>query len=413
MKLALFIILLILATPCQAQIKEFEHIYDINMDEEIPLIWRLKEEYRKNTSDYNWYYKFSWKIPPTFNNNVKNTITRFGTIEKRLNNPTEEDLLRDLKRIPQAYYPYIGPALHNIKGLSGKILDLPGIKETKNKFPSKIASPFTNIPNIEFLSPALYIYLIPQIWGEGWESFEFPKPKEYPHKPTVQFKKDFIEKIKNRIKPADFAINQQNKTPKDGIRHYVADASTPLSPADVKAFISTLPDVKKFEEVENRKVEMIMLNSLISYWEEQQGIHPHVSYLKGVVNPCQTLVRKIKWAGLRSEFQQIIGKQSFDLDDWAYTCDKTLKAFRTAKQTSAEVFAINLLKRGYTYNMINQYAYYTPQERKTHQYFLEASLQLYSDNIEDIKAIRPYINQLRNQIAPFQGIILGTPLIIP
>ena len=47
MRLFIFISLLFLAFPCQAQIKEYQHLYDINPDEEIPMLWRLQKEVHK------------------------------------------------------------------------------------------------------------------------------------------------------------------------------------------------------------------------------------------------------------------------------------------------------------------------------------------------------------------------------
>ena len=142
MRLLVFIYLLLLTIPCQAQIKEYKHLYDINPDEEIPMLWRLQKEYRKFHSDYDWHYDYSWNIPPVFDKEFAQNIERFGNIEKRIDSPDEESLLREIRRLPKEFYPYIGPVLHTLPGLSGKILDLPGIKETKHQFPKRVASTY-------------------------------------------------------------------------------------------------------------------------------------------------------------------------------------------------------------------------------------------------------------------------------
>ena len=61
-----------------------------------------------------------------------------------------------IQSLPKQYYPYIGPYLHTVPNMSPKILNLPGIKETKNQFPERIAPQLKDIPNLEFLSPYLY-----------------------------------------------------------------------------------------------------------------------------------------------------------------------------------------------------------------------------------------------------------------
>ena len=77
-------------------------------------------------------------------------------------NPTSMVEMYDmLMMLPKEYYPYIGPMLHTFPGISDRILMLPGIKETKNKFPERIAPQLQGIEDLEFLSPHLYILLIP------------------------------------------------------------------------------------------------------------------------------------------------------------------------------------------------------------------------------------------------------------
>lgn len=413
MRFICFFITLFLTLPCLAQLKEYAHIYDIDADENIPMVWRLQEEYKQRLSDYDWHYDYSWNIPPIFDKDFNKKIQRFGSIEKRLNNPDEDALLRDIKHLSPAYYPYIGPVLHTIPGLSGKILDLPGIKETKNQFPQKIASVFSDLPNIEFASPELYIYLMPQIFGEGLNTMEFPQiTRQRPNIPPVRIKKEFLKNVLKQVPTSDFAVNHKSKPKSKGVRHYTATASTPLSAADVEAFVNTLDGLHKFDSAQN-KMKFISLNGLFIYWDEKNGIDKNVSFLKGVVNPCQTIARKIKWSGQRMDFQKIIGTEAFGLDDWAYTCDKTLKAYRALSQNNATISALNILKKGYAYKLINQQNYYTPQERLMHKYFIEATIQLYQSNKNDMNAVASYRQKLKQKLKNFDTNILGTPLILP
>lgn len=414
MRFVFFIIaLMLINAPCRAQLKEYAHLYDVPADENIPDMRQLEKEYKKSVSDYDWHYDFSWNIPPVFDKEFSTDIQRFGNIEKRINSADEEKLLRELKRIPPVFYPYLGPMLHNVPGLSGKILDLPGIKGTKHQFPKQIASRLSNIPNIEFVSPELYIYLMPQIFGENTGSLEFPQmSSRRPSIPAVRIKRAFLNQLLEKVPAQDFALNAAKKE-KGNPRHYSADLSTPLSTADVSAFIDTLDGLQSFQNSGRNEIDFIAVSGLISYWDEKNGIDKNVSFLKSAVNPCQSIVRKVKWLGLRSEFQQIIGAQAFGLDDWAYTCDKTLKAFRAASQNNAYTTTLNLLKKGYAYKMINQFSYYTPEERETHKYFIEAVIQMFDSTPENVAAVRPEVNRLREKLLPFNANILGSPLIMP
>lgn len=415
MRFVFFIIALILVNaPCHAQLKEFAHIYDVPADENIPNTLQLEKEYRKSVSDYDWHYDFSWNIPPVFDKEFSANIQYFGNVEKRINSADEEKLLQELKRIPPVFYPYIGPMLYKVPGLSGKILDLPGIKGTKHQFPKRIASKLSNIPNIEFVSPELYIFLMPQIFGENTGSLEFPQLSDSrPNIPAVRIKRAFLDRLAEKVPAQDFALDAPQKKKKDNPRHYNADQNTPLSTADVSAFIDTLDVLQNFQSSGRHEIDFIAIGGLISYWDEKNGIDKNVSFLKSAVNPCQSIARKVKWLGLRNEFQQVIGTQAFGLDDWAYTCDKTLKAFRAASQNNAYTTTLNLLKKGYAYKMINQFSYYTPQERQTHKYFIEAVIQMFDSTPENIAAIRPEVDRLREKLLPFNANILGSPLVMP
>lgn len=412
-KCFIFIICLLAALPANAQLKEYSKLYNVDLDEEIPQVWRLKKEFEKETSRYNWNYDFNWRIPSVFNSDFKKQITDFGHIEKRIDNPDEESLLRDLKRIPKSFYPYIGPMLHRMRGLSGKVLDLPGIKETKNKFPERIAERMQNIPNIEWTSPELYLYLSPQFWGEGLDSLEYPdlKKLEPEDMPDVRIKPEFIQKLKAKVKASDFG---QGKTPPTDIsfRHFNPDINTPLSSADVRAFLDTFDALDKFRKNNNNELKLIMIDSLIGYWDEKNGVPEEITFLKQVVNPCQTIVRKVRWSNLQDEFQQAIGVQGFNLKDWAYTCDKTIKAFRVHNMPQAYTTTLRLQRKGYYYQFMDPYLY-SDEEKRQLRYFLEAFVWTYTTNMQNIDAIKPYNLELKKKLLDLNMHFAGTPIIMP
>lgn len=92
-------------------------------------------------------------------------------------------------------YPYIGPMLFTIPNMSEKVLNLPGIRETKNKFPTRIALQLKGIDDLEFLSPFLYYLLMPEVWPENVTMPEMPR--RVPAHPKVAYDKDFYQAIKN------------------------------------------------------------------------------------------------------------------------------------------------------------------------------------------------------------------------
>lgn len=402
------------AFPAHAQLKDYIHIYDVDLQEDLPYLWRVHEDFKKDTALYDRKYDYKWRIPTVFNSDFRRKIKTFGSVEKRFNNPDEDAILRDLQRMPKAFYPYIGPMLHNMRGLSGKILELPGIKETKNKFPEKIASRMQNIPDIEFVSPDLYIFLSPQFWGEDLNTLEFPKElMEQDHEtPKIRINPEFIRRVREKVKVSDFYPGAKPKAPSLGLRNYIADKDAPLSGADVQALINTFDNLEKFRKTSDNELKLLMVDPLINYWDEKNGIDRQVSFLKGVVNPCQTIVRKVKWSGLRSQFQDAIGGEAFGLDDWAYTCDKVMKAYRVVSMKQAHIVIINALRKGYPYTQLDKLKF-TPEERQRQRYFLEAALHLYDSKAEDLAAVRPFYKQITDKLLQMDYLFAGTPFIMP
>lgn len=81
-------------------------------------------------------------------------------------------------------------------------------------------------------------------------------------------------------------------------------------------------------------------------WEKENGRGPQVSLLKDLVNPCQRLVQKVRYAGLEREFSRIVNTEGFDAEGWAYTCDKAVKAYRVSMLTRSVVAGILMYRQG-------------------------------------------------------------------
>ena len=184
---------LLLASPAAAEDfspQDFAKYFKINLEEPLPGFEELNAKYAKPSVMYDYKYDYGWNIEEIFDTAFRLTITENGVREKRLPERNEEALLSMLNNIPKEVYPYIGPYLHTVPGISEKILNLPGIKETKNKFPSRIAPQLKGIPDLEFLSPNLYFILMPEAWPDNVQMTEMPN--FYPSYPQVKFDAEFF-----------------------------------------------------------------------------------------------------------------------------------------------------------------------------------------------------------------------------
>ena len=130
--------------PLCAAERDYSDYFQIDLDMKLPTLAELQKKYVIN-QNYDRKYEFYWNIGNVFDNVFRATISTYGMNEKRLKNENEEALIEMLKGIPPEYYQYIGPYLHTVPNISEKVLNMPGIKETKNQFPKIIAPQLQDI----------------------------------------------------------------------------------------------------------------------------------------------------------------------------------------------------------------------------------------------------------------------------
>lgn len=367
----------------------------------------LKKEYFDNRRNYDRKYEFYWNIGNVFDKVFRQTITSYGMSEKRLKNENEEELIQMLGLLPPEYYQYIGPYLHTVPNISEKVLNMPGIKETKNKFPTRIAPQLRDIEDLEFLSPYLYFVLMPEAWPEFYENMERP---EIPAKPIpkVKHNEKFYTRIKELVPVDEFLPNAQKPgVGLSDLRTVNPDKNSPLTSADVKAFTQTLDKVDAFGKHNYNVAKLYEAVTLLDLWEQDKGIALPLNTLKDIVNPCQRLVQKVRIAGLEQEFKQSIADEGFDIKGWAYTCDKTVKALRVANIDKATVTSIKAFERGaYDY-----YIHNLGEKNANIQYMMMQSLvEMNKAPLHDVLEVRKNREELRKKLNSIKNRIATAPV---
>lgn len=417
-KLLLGIALLITSiSGVSAKVSDYDKYFRVDMKMEIP---DINEYIKKLDSKYTLYdkgYDSRFKMGNSFKKEFSQTIRTYGMSEGRIKNSYEDDLMELLNWLPKESYQYVGPMLHQIPGMSEKILNMPGIKETKNKFPEDVAERMKGIENIEFMSPALYFLLMPEIWGEKkTETLDRPRPKRV-KKPKVTIelpdylkeKADIPTKVAER-KPAT-AVKKQKPTSVMGgkLRTLSPNLTSPLTTKDVAAFVNTIDSIMDFGMKDNMRnfSKLIIGESLLDIWEQEQGIALMQNSLKDLVNPCQRLVLKTRFAGLYDEFSAIVVKEGFSPEEWAYTCDKTVKAFRVLEANQSIAYAVRYHRKGY----YDQYISQLPRKWREEMFATEAAIvKMYSVFKEDVDAVRPYHKELYEKFLKNKGMMLTAPI---
>ena len=383
--------------------------FSVNMNEKLPPYEEMLKKFVKENQIVDRKYDYHWDIGNIFDNVFRVTIDYYGQTEKRLKNVHEDDLIAMLSVIPPEYYQYIGPYLHTVPNMPEKILNMPGIKETKNQFPKRIAKELEGIEDLEFVSPYLYYVLMPESWPDYRRTMEkVPLPST---KAKVMHNPEFFEKINAMVPEEMFYPDapKQTKLTLSDIRTLEPTLNSPLTSADVKAFVGTLDRVNAFTKDLKTYDRINTAGTLIDMWEKEQGKGTQVSMLKDLVNPCQRLVQKVKYAGLEREFSKLINADGFDIEGWAYTCDKTVKAYRVSMLTRSVMASILLYKQG-VHDALRDIGgtRIGDLQRET----VEAILAMYKAPMSDVLETRKNRDELRRKIIDNNRFIGNAPILV-
>lgn len=402
-----FLAFLFFSFPSFGEPLDYSKYFEVDLDAPVPDLQNLSEELKKASAIYEPRYVLSWDMGSTFDNIWRYVIRTYGTSEKRIRAAGEDDLVEMILTLPKEFYPYIGPFLHSAPGIPEKILNLPGIKETKHKFPERIAPQLADVENLEFLSPYLYILLMPEMWPENNKDIETPKMRRAKI-PKVPYTPDFYKNISKKIKEGGYGgPNEPSEVAmRDNLRTLKITKSSPLTTADIKAFTNTLDGVLAFSTLDN-KYKLIQAEGLLDYYEAKNDMALDMNTLKDIVNPCQRLALKIRWAGLETEFLKIVSKEGFNLKEWALTCDKTIKAYRTILISDAKLTMLQEYKKGFYNSHLRSL---TPKWRNRQYATLQSFIEMYKTTPNDVRQALKNESVIKEKLKPFGSMLLTSPL---
>ncbi len=350
------------------------------------------------------------KLYTQLNNLMKEIMpyTKGNSSEDRDKPYYEDRLVSIIKRVPPEMYQYIGPYMHTVPYMSERILNLPGIKETKGKFPTRIAPQMQDYVKKygKYMSPQLYILLMPEAWPQNQpksiEKTAETKIIDTEADPT-KYKLDLsaIEALAPASKyyPTE---TKNNKDIKDLPRDNKATRTSPLAEGDVIAFIHSIDDVRDFEKANpNRRKAIRRLGYRINKIGSYSGDFDPKGMMLDIAYPCERLAQRILYLKLDDEFTKTVAtKHGFsNIDGWAFTCDKTIKAYRAATMDLSTSFSISEWKRQRKKGQV-KYPNLTENEQKIVYQAVDLFLEMFTSNYTDILAVKPYLEEIRE---PFFG----------
>ncbi len=412
-KIKYLILSLLFSTSVYASVMDYNQYFDVDMYMEIPDIKAFFKKIMKDNVLYDKGYRSRFSMGNRFKKEFSKTIKFYGLSEGRIKKDYEDDLLEMISWLPKEAYQYVGPMLHEVPGMSEKILNLPGIKETKNKFPERVADKMKDIEGIEYMSPALYFLLMPEIWGEvADEETQVEQEEVVKKKKTKVELPDFLKKKigLSTVEPeAPKVLVKENKRQGLNLRTLSPTLISPLTTKDAEAFIGTLDEIIKWGDDNNMDIysKIITGDYLLNMWEIEQNTALSQNALKDIVNPCQRLVLKMRFAGVYNGFKWIMAKHGYTPEQWAYVGDKTIKAYRAATATPGMAYAVRYHRKGY----YNSYIERLPKKWREEMYVNEAAIiRMFAVLKEDVEAVRPIQKEIKEEFLKTNGVLLGVPI---
>lgn len=407
-KLFIFIsIFLLSAFVVPKEWQSYKDMFEVDLDEELPSYDELVAKYDNKTSVYDRKYEFHFTIGNVFDEVFRSTIKVYGSSEKRLKHAAEDDLNRMLDYLSPEHYQYVGPYLHSTHGIPESILNRPGIKETKNQIPTRIAPEMANFEGLDFLSPHLYFLLMPEVWpsfqGSG---LEYPKAKKKV-KVKVDYNQDFFDKISQLVPEDNYVPNGSGKPSlKSQLRTINPTKDSPLTQKDAEAFMNTFSTVRSWGEEPTTMISIHSAGALLDAWDKDNGRDLPVQSLVMLVNPCKRLVQKIQVAGLEQEFYSLISQEGFNPKTWGYTCEKTVRAYRVASMPRSMVSSVVKFKQG----IFEGLEYAKDEDAKNLYATMLAIVELYDAPIEDVVEVLPIKEALGDAFLKADDMLIDTPL---
>ena len=100
-------------------------------------------------------------------------------------------------------------------------------------------------------------------------------------------------------------------------------------------------------------------------------------------------------------------KQGFNTIEWAYTCDKAIKAYRTAQMSSSTATTLRVYQKNLFANEINKLP---PKQKDNMELITQSVLEMYDAPLTDTIEARKIYEDMRKTFVKNGGRIVGIPV---
>lgn len=317
----------------------------------------------------------------------------------------ENDIYNLIKSFPKEYYQYIGPFIHDVPYMSERILNIPGIKETKGKLPTRIAPQMREYVKKygKYMSKHLYIYLMPEVWNientREENVYNFKKTVDIDENLKIS---DFFSikpislldkyPIENNFKENKSYIPVQEQTKIENVTQ-----NSILTTGDIEAGLKSIDELNKAfgsDRLDSFHHSIRNMN-LVSTQEELR-------------NPMLAFKNKVLKLPEKKIFIRILSRNNFTPETWAITMDKIIKAHRVAHITPAISLNIATWKQKDSLNsMINSFS---ERDKKVTIDSLQLFADLYTAPRENVLAVKKYSDKIRKAFLTRDMMVFESPV---
>ncbi len=298
----------------------------------------------------------------------------------------EQKLMEQFFALPFEYRQYVFPALHKTRGISYKTRTMPGVIEWRGKLPTRLAPEVMEFAqeHLEYLSPFMYPYLMPEMWLSFYKDKDSPQKKIIPQEMSLD-NKDFFKVFKPKFKTLE-ERNIYPLKPRD-------EAVGSMTKEDVGKIMKVIESFKKFGEGKEGEKRIMQIALAL----------PRTEIFLAMQNPCTSLVERMYQTGHSVFVENELYQVNMTRSEFTNKCDRMIKAFRLIKTPPTIVQDILVKKKSYPM-MVNKLDPMTQQAWET-------TIKMFETNPADVDAVKNQRGKLDVLLRP-RYFMLGTPLFL-
>ncbi|MBP5160771.1 MAG: hypothetical protein ILP11_01820 [Alphaproteobacteria bacterium] len=297
---------------------------------------------------------------------------------------TDQAVLEIIPQIDPLYRQYIFPAFHEMSAMSHRLRTMPEIAKWRGKVPTRLA------PEVEgkgpygwrYLSPFLYIYLMPEMWPSFYRESEPPKPEI-----TRQIDWTNAEDVARTFDQfADAEAARQAF-----VERALKDVPGGLSEQDMRTVHQVLSDL--IDVSETREGKAVFAHVVVAL--DSDDIYPTMA------RPCASLVARLHTIGMEHFLTPVLQKAGVSEQDFVDKCERVTRAYRVANSSPEMAMYIIGIRRKLKAE---------PSAQKAPIW--QALVDMFSVSMADVQAVQPYQAQWKELFNRQRPLLLGTPFML-